>query len=73
MASSASAVALPWRLLGSAASQSAYSDCSVNCADGVTPTLGAAASIGRSAQSGDGRGRFDLLAGAIAGLAFGVA
>jgi hypothetical protein len=43
------------------------------CADGVTPTLGAAASIGRSARSGDGRGRFHLLAGAIAGLAFGVA
>jgi hypothetical protein len=42
------------------------------CADGVTPTLRAAASIGRSAL-GDGHGRFPLLARAIAGLAFGVA
>ena len=52
------------------------------CADGVTPTLRAVASIGRAARtlravasigraarSGDGRGRIHLLARAIAGLA----
>jgi hypothetical protein len=43
------------------------------CADGVTPTLRAAAPIGRTARSGDGRGRRHLLARAIACLAFGVA
>ena len=43
------------------------------CADGVTPTLRAAASIGRAARSGDRRGRCHSLARAIAGLAFGVA
>src|SRR4029077_15747669 len=43
------------------------------CADGVTPTLRTAASIGRTARSGDRRGRCHLLARAIAGLAFGVA
>jgi hypothetical protein len=42
-------------------------------ADGVAPTLGAATSIGRTVWSSNGRGRFRLVAGAITGLAFGVA
>ncbi|HVC19322.1 MAG TPA: hypothetical protein VNE16_04525, partial [Vicinamibacterales bacterium] len=42
-------------------------------ADGVTPTLRAATPIGRTAWSGDGRGRFQWVAGTITGLAFGVA
>jgi hypothetical protein len=43
------------------------------CADGVTPTLRAAASIGGVARSGDRRVWCHLLARSIAGLAFGVA
>jgi hypothetical protein len=67
MASSASAVALSWRLSGSAASQSAYSDCSVN----NVPTASRQRwgrlrrSVGRRGRV-TGRSRFHLLAGAIA-------
>ena len=73
MASSASAVALPWRLSGSAASQSAYAACSVSNVPTASRQRWGRLRRRRAARSGDRRGRLHLLARAITGLAFGVA
>ena len=42
-------------------------------ADGIAPTLWAATAVGRRPCSGDGSSRCQWVAGAVTGLAFGVA